>query len=1062
MKGNALLCSVVTAVATVYGAADPLCMSQVHRGGGRDTRPDNSLETFLWCWEHDVAPEADARLTKDGVAIAFHDGNLKRVGRGISTELAATSVSNLTWAQIREVDVGSYLGREYASTRVPTMESVFAAMSGHPDRFLYLDEKGAPPEMMAEMARRFGVERQVYYTSPNYRLMAKWQKEVPGGLGMVWLGTWPKDNSPEAVKKADVFLEETFAKMERDGWIGISQVQIHVRTDLAKEDPFCPSTVEIRRAIDRLHARGITVQAFTWTEGRNKDVLRRLKSLGFDNFATDDPLVLFELLPEWRNTPRPKGASGARWERSAEGVLLPTYGEDDWQAGWIWIGRGALGERWFRKSFACDPTNLRLAAFQWASDDGAEVFVNGVSLGQVTSWAKPKVNEAILPLLKAGTNEILVRAWNRGSASGFMGELDLVGKDGSIRKIGSGADWEGAERKDGPWAAVREFMRKPQPPYGETPYVDYSGRNPGPVEPTPKAYRPSAGERLVTALRRGNGAMHYFENGVEKPFIAYRTPSTDTRLRPLRYLASMDRAGVRIAELCISLRELWKDDGALDFAALDRKLQVALDYAPHMNFVVFINVDPPPWYVARHREDRFVLDSGIIDRLSYASDAMRRDVCAALAKLVEHAKSGPCYGRIAGFGLDGGYDGQFMQWTDYGYKAMGDYSVPMKRAFGREIPSAERRRGTADRLFLDETADADIIAYNRLFGSVAADFMLACAATIKRATDREKIVGAYYGKFYSLAGYLESGELAIRKVLASSDVDYLIAVEYNQRSSGQPHSISAPTESYALHGKTFMDEADIRTFLDGQKNWGYAGDEKGTESMIRKMFALSFTRGHAIHWYDLFGGWFDHPAIERMIGDVQKVAVRHQSAAVAPAEIAVVCDEESLIHATSAIKRETGRTMNHLQNGVLGRIGAPFDLYFADDLAAAPNYRMYIFLNCFAPTAETRENIARIKASGATCVSVNPGDRVPTPAEYRQMARAAGVHIYSSADDVMVYVGRGLLGVHAGSEGEKTVVWPKTATFRDAISGEMIGRDVTCLTIRMEKGETRLLEVLAP
>lgn len=140
-----MLCSVVTAVATVYGAADPLCMSQVHRGGGRDTRPDNSLETFLWCWEHDVAPEADARLTKDGVAIAFHDGNLKRVGRGISTELAATSVSNLTWAQIREVDVGSYLGREYASTRVPTMESVFAAMSGHPDRFLYLDEKGAPP-----------------------------------------------------------------------------------------------------------------------------------------------------------------------------------------------------------------------------------------------------------------------------------------------------------------------------------------------------------------------------------------------------------------------------------------------------------------------------------------------------------------------------------------------------------------------------------------------------------------------------------------------------------------------------------------------------------------------------------------------------------------------------------------------------------------------------------------------------------------------------------------------------------------------------------------------------
>jgi hypothetical protein len=40
------------------------------------------------------------------------------------------------------------------------------------------------------------------------------------------------------------------------------------------------------------------VQAFTWTEGANKDVLKRIWDLGFDNFATDDPLVLFELVKE--------------------------------------------------------------------------------------------------------------------------------------------------------------------------------------------------------------------------------------------------------------------------------------------------------------------------------------------------------------------------------------------------------------------------------------------------------------------------------------------------------------------------------------------------------------------------------------------------------------------------------------------------------------------------------------------------------------------------------------------------------------------------------------------
>ena len=61
-----------------------LYRSQIHRGGGKGSRPDNSLETFLWCWGLGFAPEADARLTKDGVAIAMHDDNLRRIGRGIT------------------------------------------------------------------------------------------------------------------------------------------------------------------------------------------------------------------------------------------------------------------------------------------------------------------------------------------------------------------------------------------------------------------------------------------------------------------------------------------------------------------------------------------------------------------------------------------------------------------------------------------------------------------------------------------------------------------------------------------------------------------------------------------------------------------------------------------------------------------------------------------------------------------------------------------------------------------------------------------------------------------
>lgn len=83
----------------------------------------------------------------------------------------------------------------------------------------------------------------------HFQLMAEWQKGVPGGLGMVWLGTWAKDNSPTSVAKADKFLDDTFRAMAASNWVGISQVQIHVRTDFSKDDPFCPSTAEVPRII---------------------------------------------------------------------------------------------------------------------------------------------------------------------------------------------------------------------------------------------------------------------------------------------------------------------------------------------------------------------------------------------------------------------------------------------------------------------------------------------------------------------------------------------------------------------------------------------------------------------------------------------------------------------------------------------------------------------------------------------------------------------------------------------------------------------------------------------
>ena len=273
-----------------------LYRSQIHRGGGRCSRPDNSLETFLWCWGLGFAPEADARLTKDGVAIAMHDGDFRRIGRGITPEFAAKKIKDLTWAEVRDVDTGSYLGPQYSTTRLATMETIFSAMRDRPERLLYVDEKGAPPKVIAELAARYGVIGQTYYCSPDWRKVVEWRKIAPEGRSMVWLGNFPRDNSPENIAKTEAFVQTRLDEMAAAGFDGIDQVQIHVRTDLTKDDPFCPSTPFIRKAIDLLHRHGVSAQAVTWTEGTNAEVHKRLWDLGFDHFTSDYPEFFCEFV----------------------------------------------------------------------------------------------------------------------------------------------------------------------------------------------------------------------------------------------------------------------------------------------------------------------------------------------------------------------------------------------------------------------------------------------------------------------------------------------------------------------------------------------------------------------------------------------------------------------------------------------------------------------------------------------------------------------------------------------------------------------------------------------
>lgn len=290
--------------------ADGLYISHVHRGGGKFERPDNTLETFLWCWGNGSALECDCRCTADGVGIMLHDPTLRRTGRGIPVSLATNRVSrSLKWADIRDVDVGSYLDPAYSSQRIPTIEAVFAAMKGRPTYLCFVDEKGAGPEHIAAAAKKFDVLDQVYYTGPSYENILKWQKVAPGGKSLLWIGKFPrfKDRmNPEKRKAMGKAVRDHFEKVMNQlraaDFKYVTAVSLHTYWNPKDPvDPFILGTDYLKSLVDEFHAHGVKVCSIPFEGGETEAVYHRLWELGFDGFSTDYPSVMFKVIKDLKS-----------------------------------------------------------------------------------------------------------------------------------------------------------------------------------------------------------------------------------------------------------------------------------------------------------------------------------------------------------------------------------------------------------------------------------------------------------------------------------------------------------------------------------------------------------------------------------------------------------------------------------------------------------------------------------------------------------------------------------------------------------------------------------------
>jgi glycerophosphoryl diester phosphodiesterase len=155
-----------------------------HRGASAYA-PENTLVAFEKAVEmHADGVETDVHLTLDGELVISHDETLERVSNGHG------KIPDKTLKELKELDF-SY-GREgFKDVRMLTMREFLEFMKGN-DLYMDIEMKYSGTrwdetnEKMAAMAKEFGMEDRIIYSSFRPEPLLKLQKMTTSGVGFLY------------------------------------------------------------------------------------------------------------------------------------------------------------------------------------------------------------------------------------------------------------------------------------------------------------------------------------------------------------------------------------------------------------------------------------------------------------------------------------------------------------------------------------------------------------------------------------------------------------------------------------------------------------------------------------------------------------------------------------------------------------------------------------------------------------------------------------------------------------------------------------------------------------
>ena len=154
-----------------------------HRGASAHA-PENTLSAFqLALTQNADGIELDVKLSSDGHVVVIHDPTLDR------TTGTKGRVKDMSLADLRALDAGSFFSETFKGEKIPTLEEVFETMGKRLFINVELTNYTTPRDQLVEtvcmLVKKFNLQKHVMFSSffaANLSKAGSYLPEVPRGL----------------------------------------------------------------------------------------------------------------------------------------------------------------------------------------------------------------------------------------------------------------------------------------------------------------------------------------------------------------------------------------------------------------------------------------------------------------------------------------------------------------------------------------------------------------------------------------------------------------------------------------------------------------------------------------------------------------------------------------------------------------------------------------------------------------------------------------------------------------------------------------------------------------